>query len=364
MIIHIDASRALEPQPTGVNVYTREIIEHLVLCAAPDTQFILYAPEWTKKNVPEFLKKFENDSRVTWKFLRWPPKFLWTQICLAWAWARAEKKDSVFFAPAHVAPFFTPRNTVVVIHDIAFEFLPDAFSWRERMFARFMTRVNARVAKKILVPSIETRDQLIARIKVPAEKIIVTPFALPCDAIKLSGEKLDRPPFILSVGRIEYKKGPDILIRAFETLRSCGREIELVFVGKPGIGFETVDRLIQHSPYKQFIHVLGFVPDLGAFYASARVLALPTRYEGFGFNFLEGMAVGVPVVGMSRGSVAEVAGDGVTLANDEKEFTDLLDRAISDDAFRADLISRGAERVKLFTWEKTAATTLDVLAKL
>lgn len=356
MKIHIDASRALEAQPTGVNVYAREIIEH-VIAATPETEFILYAPSWMAGRE----KNTFPDLKATWKFLPWPPKFLWTQICLAIAWVSAEKKDAVFFAPAHVAPFFSPRNLVVVIHDIAFEFLPEAFSWHERLFARFMTRMNAAVARKILVPSAETRDQLIARLKIAPEKIVVTPFALPCSVALSPRGHSDRPPFILSVGRIEYKKGSDILIHAFEELRARGRDIELVLVGKPGIGFEQIDRCIQSSPYKKFIHVLGFVPDLGALYRAARVLALPTRYEGFGFNFLEGMAAGVPVVGMARGSVREVAADGAALADTEHEFVELLDRVTSDEEFRNKLCARGAERVKIFTWEQTAAKTREVL---
>lgn len=359
MKIHIDASRALDLQPTGVNVYAREIIDHLVAAASGD-EIILYAPAWLAGRETEVF----SDLKVTWVFLKWPPRFLWTQLCLAAAWARADKKDAVFFAPAHVAPIFSPRNLVVVIHDIAFEFLPEAFSWRERAFARMMTRMNARVARKILVPSNETRDQLISRLKIAPEKIVVTPFALPCQTLTV-GTPATRPPFILSVGRIEYKKGSDILIHAFEQLRARGRDIELVFAGKPGIGFEQINTCIQSSPFKKYIHVLGYTSDetLAGLYGVARALALPTRYEGFGFNFLEGMARGVPVVGMARGSVAEVAGDGAALADNENEFADLLDRTINDEAFRQELVVRGTAQVKKFSWERTAAQTLDILMK-
>jgi glycosyltransferase involved in cell wall biosynthesis len=363
MKIHIDASRALEAQPTGVNIYAREIIEHIIAAARPDAEFILYAPGWSADRAHELFPAAQN---IQWKFLPWPPKFLWTQFCLAWGWARAEKKDAtaIFFAPAHVAPFFSPRNVIVTIHDVAFEFLPEAFSWRERLFARTMTRVNVRAARAIITPSEETKKQLIARYGAHGEKIFVTPFALPCRSLEkkeLCVPREKSAPFILSIGRIEYKKGSDILVRAFEQLRARGSEIELVFVGKPGIGFESIEHDIKKSPYKNFIHVRGFVSDLDGLYAAAHVLALPTRYEGFGFNFLEGMAAGVPVVGMARGSVAEVAGDGAALATTEQEFVELLDQAVNVESFRAKLIARGIEHLKKFSWERTAAQTLEVL---
>ena len=362
MKIHIDASRALDPQPTGVNIYAQEIIDHLTRANSGD-EFILYAPSWSAGREKKVFPELKN---VTWKFLRWPPKFLWTQICLAFVWARADKKDAVFFAPAHVAPLFSPKNLVVVIHDIAFEFLPEAFSARERLFARVMTRMNARVAKKIIVPSSETKKQLVEILQIEPEKIFVTPFALPCSTlVHAQALPISRPPFILSVGRIEYKKGIDILIRAFDVLRARGSEIELVLVGKPGIGYEQIKKNIDASPFRKHIHELGFVSDemLAGLYGAARALALPTRYEGFGFNFLEGMARGVPVVGMNRGSVGEVVGDGAAIAIDEQEFTELLDRTIQNEMFRENLIERGIRRLQLFTWERTARLTLDILAE-
>lgn len=362
MKIHIDASRALDPLPTGVNIYAQEIIDHLTRANSGD-EFILYAPSWSAGREKKVFPELKN---VTWKFLRWPPKFLWTQICLAAAWARADKKDAVFFAPAHVAPLFSPKNLVVVIHDIAFEFLPEAFSVSERLFARAMTRMNARVAKKIIVPSSETKKQLVEILQIAPEKIFVTPFALPCSTlVHAQALPISRPPFILSVGRIEYKKGIDILIRAFDTLRARGSEIELVLVGKPGIGYEQIKKNIDASPFRKHIHELGFVSDveLAGLYGAARVLALPTRYEGFGFNFLEGMARGVPVVGMNRGSVGEVVGDGALLAATETEFSKLVEDVISNEELRLSLVIRGAERVKNFSWDTTAVETHSILIR-
>ncbi len=364
MIVHIDASRALDAQPTGVNVYAREIIEHLV---AGGGEFVLYAPNYAAHRIAEVFPQLVATDRVTWKILRWPPKFLWTQACLAWAWARASKKDAVFFSPAHVAPFFSPQNSVVVIHDIAFEFLPEAFSWRERMFARVMTRINAVRARKIIVPSVETQSQLVARYKISVEKIVVTPFALPRGAQQQTSTGAQTPPFshpfILAVGRVEYKKGSDILIRAFEHMREQGHAVDLVFAGAHGVGFEKILAQVSRSEFIQDIHLLGFTsPEvLENLYRHARVLALPTRYEGFGFNFLEGMARGLPVVGFAHGSVAEVAGDGAALAHDEEEFFALLARATTDENFRGALITSGYARAALFSWKHTAELTRAVL---
>lgn len=372
MRIHIDASRALDERPTGVNVYAQEIIDHLI-AADPDDEFVLYAPHWLRPRVSVVFPQMDG-SRAQWKFLNWPPKFLWTQLCLAWAWSIADKTNAVFFAPAHVAPFFSPRNLVVTIHDVAFEMLPDAFSKYERLFARFMTRMNASAARAIIVPSEETRQQLITRYKIPAEKITVTHFALPCfvqtrasdaDAQRVKEKYKLTKPFVLSIGRIEYKKGADIAVRAIEAIRSQGQHVELVLVGKPGIGYDAIKNQIDGSEDRDHIHELGFVDarDIPALYRAATVFALPTRYEGFGFNFLEAMHQGAPVVGMANGSVPEIAGDAAALAKTEVEFQELLVSVLIDSALRQQLVQRGFERMKAFDWKQTAAQTLDILMK-
>lgn len=372
MQIHIDASRALNPQPTGVNVYAQEIIEHLVAELRGDDEMILYAPQWLESRVGVVFP--ELGGRVTWKFLKWPPKFLWTQVCLGWAWLCASRRDrdAVFFAPAHVAPLVSPRNLVVTIHDLAFELLPDAFSWHERIFARLLTRMNAAAARAIIVPSEETKIQLITRYNSKAEKIFVTLYALPrgvsapatdADAAAVKQKFNVSRPFVLFVGRIEFKKGCDILVRAFEAVRARGTDVDLVLVGKPGTGYDPIKNQITVSPEKNRIHELGFVTndDVAALYRAASVFALPTRYEGFGFIFLEAMHHGVPVVGMATGSVPEVAGDAALLARTEIEFQESLITAVADITLRQELIQRGFARVKNFDWKRAAKLTMTIL---
>lgn len=357
MVVHIDASRALELQPTGVNVYAKEIIEHLVE-AAPDAQFVLYAPAWCALRAAEIFPAAHN---VQWKFLWWPPKFLWTQICLAWVWMWAPKTDAVFFAPAHVAPFFSPRNLIVTIHDVAFEFLPDAFSWRERLFARVMTRMNARAARAILTPSQETKKQLVARYNISPEKIFVTPFALPCVQKKngaATSEILSRvqQPFILFVGRIEHKKGIDFLLDVAARMP----QVQFVLVGKPGIGYEKLAPMIAAQ---KNVCAVGFVSDetVSALYSAAAAYALPSRYEGFGINILEAFSHGVPLVATRAGSIPEVAGAAAQYADTPEEFTAALSYVLQDQALREKMIAAGFARLTDFTWEKTANKTLMVL---
>ncbi len=371
--IHIDASRALAPEPTGVNVYAFEIIDHLVRIVPESDKIILYAygdsRDAAAKIFPNLPKNCE------WKFLNWPPRFLWTQLRLAYAWACADTHDAVFFAPAHVAPFFSPRNTVVTIHDVAYDLLPDAYSFFERWFAHKMTLRMVARSRAILVPSNETRTQLIARYSAALEKITVIPLALPCALKKNSENILERiseknsatemlarykitQPYILFVGRIEYKKGIDFLLEAFALL-PANAEVQLVLVGKPGVGYEKIASAITSTPS---IRALGFVPafDVRVLYAHASAYALPSRYEGFGMNILEAFEYRCPLVATRAGSIPEVAGGAALYADTPAEFADALGRVLTDTVLAEKMKDAGSERIKEFGWDKNVKELLTI----
>ena len=108
----------------------------------------------------------------------------------------------------------------------------------------------------------------------------------------------------------------------------------------------------------------GFVADadLPALYSAARVLAYPSIYEGFGLPMLEAMACGTPVVTSTASCMPEVAGDAALLVppTDVDALAAALDRALTDEALRADLIARGRTRARQFSWAKSAQQLLEI----
>ena len=110
--------------------------------------------------------------------------------------------------------------------------------------------------------------------------------------------------------------------------------------------------------------VTGYVEDedLPALYSAADVFVLPSFFEGFGLPVLEAMACGTPVVSSNAASLPEVAGDAAILIDPHnlEQLAQGICRVLQDSQLRAQLIQRGAEHVKEFSWEKMARETLAV----
>ncbi|MDY7040634.1 MAG: glycosyltransferase family 1 protein, partial [Chloroflexota bacterium] len=145
------------------------------------------------------------------------------------------------------------------------------------------------------------------------------------------------------------------------------RGVNLVIAGQKGWLHEEIFTRVRELGVEQQVIFPGYVADadLPALLSGARVFAFPSLYEGFGFPVLEAMACGVPVVCSNTSSLPEVAGDAALLVDplDIGAWAAALERALADEELRADLVTRGYEQVRRFSWIRCAEETLAVLEK-
>jgi glycosyltransferase involved in cell wall biosynthesis len=191
-----------------------------------------------------------------------------------------------------------------------------------------------------------TKSELIDLLDVPEEKIRVIPNAVG-EAFTNHGPSADGN-YVLAVGTLEPRKN---LPRIAEGARRAG--IELRVVGARGWGDVDVA--------EDGVRWLGDVPDaeLARLYRGARCLAYVSMYEGFGIPVLEAMACGAPVV-TSRGSGTEEVADGAAVLVDPRDPAEIaagIERAVLR---RDELVRRGLERARAFSWEAIADATVDV----
>jgi glycosyltransferase involved in cell wall biosynthesis len=373
MIIGIDASRANYDQKTGVEWYARHIIQELKTLVSSSDRVVLYSDEPLKGELAILPSNFE--SRV----LRWPPKRFWTQIRLSWEMVR--RPPDVLFVPAHVLPLIHPKKTVLTIHDVAGAYFPKAYNWFERWYSIFAAKQAVRSKSEIVIPTAHVKQDIIRLLGDSAieKHITVIPhgvdasFGVPHseEQKKLVRTKYKLPnSFILFTGRLEEKKNVTGLVRAYSAFREKYPEQKeaLVLVGKPGFGYEEVQKEIAASPYRQDIFEPGWVSseDLPVLLQSARAFVFLSWYEGFGIPLLEAFQSQVPVLSSDRSCLPEVGGNACLFVDPSKEteICDALYAILTNEDMRKSLVEKGAKRVQEFSWKKSAKMSLDVIHKV
>jgi len=278
----------------------------------------------------------------------------------------------VLHSPDFIPPLRRNCRAVITVHDLAFLLFPGLLTAEsQRYYGQIRQAVHS--AEAIIAVSASTKRDLIAHTAAPAAKITVVyeaagpAFRPVTDAAALAAvrQKYGLPPgFVLFIGTIEPRKNLPTLLQAWAQTRhsSLVTRHSLVIGGKPGWLYEeTIAQARELGTAVQFIG--GVLPeDLPALYSAARLFVLPSVYEGFGLPVLEAMACGTPVVCSNASSLPEVAGDAALLVepHDVDGLAAALQRALSDEALRRQMIERGLAQAARFSWEKAARETLAV----
>lgn len=370
MVIGIEASRANRAQRTGVEWYAAHLLRELHrLPVATLHAWVLYTNAPLQQDLREWTKGW------TERVLSWPPKYLWTQLRLS-SEMRLMPPD-VLFVPAHVLPRVLPKRTVVTIHDVGFRRHPEFYKPIQVAYHEATTRDIVRSSAHILTVSEFSKQELVTLYGCPPDRVHVTPLGVqhevyrPCsqDEQRVVREQyqLGDEPVFLFIGRFEEKKNIGGVLEAFFAFAERSPKGLLLLVGQPGKGWKRFAQRIEHHPQGKRVRVLGYVTEAQkvALLSTATALLHLSWYEGFGLTILEAFACGALVIASSAGSLPEVAG-GAAFAlvspQDTQEASHALERVIDLSAQERSVYqTRGVERAKEFTWQKTAEATYAVL---
>jgi glycosyltransferase involved in cell wall biosynthesis len=231
----------------------------------------------------------------------------------------------------------------------------------------------------VLTISESSKKDIIEYLQVPPQKVYVTPLASRYHLDYLSWQNIPileqqvnydfSKPYLLFVSTIEPRKNINTIITAFNFLKQKYKIAhQLILIGKKGWNYEPIFAAIESSYCKHEIHHLDYLSDelVALFYSKADVFVYPSHYEGFGLPVLEAMTLGAPVISANTSSIPEVTGDAAILIdpNEPIELAEAILKIISDSQFSQELINKGKERAKLFSWERTAKETLKAYRSL
>lgn len=227
-------------------------------------------------------------------------------------------------------------------------------------------KASIRRADHILCISESTRRDLLERYSVAPEKVSVIPLSGSRAVSAVIPECPITEPFVLYVGSRALYKNFEGAIKAFGD-PSLWKNLLLVCFGGGKLTAKEQEWISQAGiPAERVQQFSGDDDLLTALYRSAVCLIYPSFYEGFGIPLLEAMEQGCPVICSNTSSLPEVAGDAAILfdPNAVDAIRDALKQIIDSPEIRQQLKQRGAEQVKLFTWERCAEKTAAVYRSL
>lgn len=267
--------------------------------------------------------------------------------------------------------------TVITIHDVTPLVFPDYYpSGLRGVLNLLLQKLALRSVKAIITDSVASKKDLTKYLDINPE--IIFPVYLAASAgfkkinnqqmLDMVAKKYNLPQrYVLYFGNVNWNKNLNNLAAA-----AMLANIDLVLVGK---SFGERNNL-NHPELTSFIeflkgfkdnpkvHIFDYLPeeDLVSLINLAKLVLLPSFYEGFGLPILEAQACGTPVITGNISSMPEVGGEGVLYVgpDDVNGISEAIKKIINDSGLKEDLVSKGFKNVNKFSWKRTAQETIKV----
>lgn len=268
--------------------------------------------------------------------------------------------------PGYTVPLLANVPTVVTIHDVNYQTIPETFSRISRFVWKQLVPRSAESAAAVITVSEFTQSEIKRHIGIPHSKINIIPNA-PSPTLPSSPPSIDDidiqidPPYLLYVSSTHPHKNHVALVRALPDLP---KDFSLVFVGPKRDANKDLHSLVETMDLAERVTIPGFVSDttLAALYANAHIYVHPSLYEGFGIPVLEAMRYGTPVACSDVASLPEICGDAALYFDPDSpaDIAEVCQKIINSEGLQDMLTERGKKRVAEYTWTKTAERTLEV----
>lgn len=296
---------------------------------------------------------------------------LWFPLAARWSGA------DVLHAHGAIAPRFPLVPLVTTIHDLTpLEFRPDEPA--VKAWARNVSR-GAFKARRVLVCSEHTRNEVVRVFGVPARKIEVVRWgpnealARVTDPATLAGaaDRYGAGPgkYLMHFGMALARKNTRRVFQAWAALpESVRAENRLLVVGLEGESRAEFVKLAAELKVTESVRLHGYAPkgDIPALLSASAGLCYVPLSEGFGLPILDAFVCDAPVLASRVTSIPEVTGDAALLVgpNEASEISEAMRRLLTDGETAEELRAQGRERLKLFSWDACAeqvATLFETL---
>lgn len=364
--------RDLRVAKTGTLTYLRELCREFEKIPATDVRFHF---------IDTALRVYTGENTL----LKWAEHInyqLWKQIILpVKAWARG---CDIVFCTDNIAPVtHLGFKTIPVFHDAFCFEMPQNYSPIWLWLFKKTSLPAARRSPVIVTPTYYAKQQLQKFTGISAQKFIVVyegPRILTSGANKsgndfLAQKSLRHKQYLLHVGSFFKRKNIPLLINAFSLLKATGNYplLNLVLAGPPPpenteSGYQQVITALSQTKFANDIVLTGFVSDddLSTLYKNALLYVFPSIDEGFGIPVLEAFSYNLPTLVANNTCLPEVGADAVITFDpfDAQDISAKLKMVIDNETLQQQMADKGQERLRDFSWEKTAKELIAVFKQV
>ncbi len=356
MHLAFDATALLGPR-TGIGIMTTRLLDGLA--AERDLHVVAFACTWRGRH--RLRRAAPLQVRVATRPVpARPAHFVWRHADrppVEWITGRVD----VVHGPNFLAPPAKRAARVITVHDLTAVHHPELCTNHTRRYPQAIRRAVERGAWLHTVSDF-VRAEVIEHFGVDPSRVVTVPNGVDPipDAEPSAGHRLaGGDEYLVALGTIEPRKDYPALVAAFDELAARHPRLRLVIAGPDGWGMASFTAAVERAHHRDRVVRLGYVdePARAALLHGASALVYPSIYEGFGLPPLEAMGAGTPVVATAAGAVREVCADAAELVEpvDAHALAAGIERVLTDEAHRRELIRRGRERAARFTWAEQVA---------
>lgn len=352
-------TRDLKLATTGTKTYLTELINELKKSRDDSFKLVTFDSVWPPYWGNNLLGKvFEHISFFIWKQITLPSKSFFSNV------------DVLICTDYYLPLIKLKAKHIVVFHDALFFDHPEYYNPIWLKWFKLIAVNGALKADAVVVPSQFSFERLSMHLPTLKSKMQVVyqgpksnevKSAL-SDASKIAMDKIGNVPYILHVGGLEKRKNLPFLIKALKEIRKKV-DVKLLLVGRPNPkifnnSHEEIMKTIDSCGLHHDVFFTGYVPDndLPILYKNSILYVTPSTYEGFGIPILEAFQQEVPVVVANNSCLQEIGGNAVATFSPfvEEELVQIAVELITKESARNELIQKGKQRLKHFSWEASA----------
>lgn len=366
MKIAIEAQRIFRPHKHGMDFVALEIIRKLQKIDRDNEYYIIVRPDTDR-----CLQKSKNFHIIELKCPTYP---LWEQIALP-RFIRSLKPD-LLHCTSNTAPLYCNVPLVLTLHDIIYlekrqssnKSLYQEMGWYYRRL--IVPRILPKCKKIITVSNFE-KDRIGKSLHIADNRLVAvyngynTHFCVQPEDWQTIHKYIERAPYLFFLGNTDPKKNTKRVLRAYDIyLKHSTQKLPMLIADLDEAYINSILERENLQSIKPNLRFPGYVSnnDLAALYGAAFVFLYPSIRESFGIPMLEAMACGTPIIAGNTSAMPEIAGEGAILVDpfSERSIAEKILQLEDDEQLYNTQVAYGLERVKLFSWQRSAEALLKI----